>query len=55
MNHMITVLPSTSMLAAAALAAERKGILQSNGKDSVIARDLLPGYIKIHATEVKAA
>lgn len=55
LHHVITVLPSTSMLDAAALAAERKGILQTNGKVALIARALLPGYVKIHATAKKAA
>ena len=54
-HHPITVLPTMAVIEAAALATESKGILQSNGKACVIARDLLPGYIKIHATEKKAA
>ena len=44
LHHVITVLPSTSMLDAAALAAERKGILQTNGKVALIAPTLLRGY-----------
>lgn len=55
LHHVITVLPSTSMLDAAALAAERKGILQSNGKACVIARALLPGYAKVSCGIKKAA
>ena len=55
LHHVITVLPSTTVLDAAALASERKGILQTNGRACVIASSLLPGYIKIHATAKKAA
>ena len=55
MHHPITILPSMRFIDAAAMAAQRGGILQSNGKASVIAKHLLPGYIKIHATAKKAA
>lgn len=55
LHHVITVLPSTSVLDAAALATERKGILQTNGKVALIARDLLPGYAKVSCGIKKAA
>jgi hypothetical protein len=56
LHHVITVLPSTSMLDAAALAAERKGILQTNGKVALIAPTLLRGYAKcVGAGKKKAA
>jgi hypothetical protein len=54
MHHPITILPSMRFIDAAAMAAQRGGILQTNGKASVIARDLLPGYVKIHATQKTA-
>lgn len=54
-HHPITVLPSMTLLQAAAMAAERKGILQHRKGVSVIASTLLPGYSKLHATEKKAA
>lgn len=47
MTHPITILPSMAVTEAAALAAARNGILQTNGKASVIARTLLPGYARI--------
>lgn len=54
-HHIITVLPSTTVIDAAALASERNGILQTNGKTSVIARTLLPGYTRISCGLKKAA
>ena len=54
MHHTITILPSMTVIDAAAMAVARGGILQTNGRACVIARNLLPGYIKIHATQ-KAA
>ena len=54
-HHVITVLPSTTVIDAAALASERNGILQSNGKACVIARALLPGYARISCGIKKAA
>ncbi len=47
MNHTIIILPSMAVTEAAALAAARNGILQTNGKASVIARTLLPGYARV--------
>lgn len=55
MNHPITILPSMAVTEAAALAAARNGILQTNGKASVIARTLLPGYARISCGLKKAA
>lgn len=51
----ITVLPSMRFTDAAAMAAQRGGILQTNGKASVIARNLLPGYSKCVAAAIKKA
>lgn len=55
MTHTITILPSMRFIDAAAMAAQRNGILQTNGKACVIARDLLPGYAKVSCGIKKAA
>jgi len=55
MNNTITILPSMTVIDAAATAVARNGILQTNGRACVIASSLLPGYVKIHATAKKAA
>ena len=55
MTHTITILPSMRFIDAAAMAAQRGGILQTNGKASVIARTLLPGYARISCGLKKAA
>lgn len=55
LHHVIAILPSMAVIEAAALAAARNGILQTNGRACVIASSLLPGYVKIHATAKKAA
>lgn len=55
MNHPITILPSMAVIEAAALAAACNGILQTNGKASIIARHLLPGYTKVSCGIKKAA
>lgn len=55
LHHTITILPSMTVIDAAAMAVSRNGILQTNGRACVIARSLLPGYVKIHATAKKAA
>jgi len=54
-HHPITVLPTMAVTEAAALAASRNGILQTNGKASIIARHLLPGYAKVSCGIKKAA
>lgn len=54
-HPVITVLPSMTLLQAAAMAAERNGILQHRKGVSVIAPTLLPGHTKLHTTEKKAA
>lgn len=56
MNHPITILPSMAVTEAAALAAARNGILQTNGKVALIAPTLLRGYAKcVGAGKKKAA
>lgn len=55
LHHVIAILPSMAVIEAAALAAARNGILQTNGKASVIARTLLPGYAKVSCGIKKAA
>ncbi len=55
MHHTITILPSMRFIDAAALAAQRGGILQTNGRACVIASSLLPGYSKCVAAAIKKA
>ena len=47
MHHTITILPSMRFIDAAAMAAARNGILQTNGRACVIAAHLLPGYARV--------
>lgn len=51
----ITVLPSMRFTDAAAMAAQRGGILQHRKGVSVIAPTLLPGYSKCAAAAIKKA